>query len=194
MPPEIVADTLWRRLRPLVHALRHPARARQRMDGGRHRGRLALHAAHLASGQRSGRTRWAPRPRPILSDPNRSRFAVPRIRLIASVEEDFDRLRFNVAVARVHAFANIFGEALSAGAGTGRCGDARSRLRARRGGVLPGGRDRTDDPVTLPRNAGSFSAEAASPRKPPGRSSIAPSSSRTRSRCRFRSTASRRRS
>ncbi|HWJ72729.1 MAG TPA: leucine--tRNA ligase [Kaistia sp.] len=33
-------------------------------------------------------------------------------RLIASVEEDFDRLRFNVAVARVHAFANVFGEAI----------------------------------------------------------------------------------
>jgi len=35
-------------------------------------------------------------------------------RLIAQVEEDFDRLRFNVAVARVHAFANVFGEAVAA--------------------------------------------------------------------------------
>ncbi|MCX5494802.1 leucine--tRNA ligase [Kaistia dalseonensis] len=35
-------------------------------------------------------------------------------KLAASVEEDFDRLRFNVAVARVHAFANQFGEAIAA--------------------------------------------------------------------------------
>jgi len=38
-------------------------------------------------------------------------------RLIASVEEDFDRLRFNVAVARVHAFANFFAEAIAAARG-----------------------------------------------------------------------------
>ncbi|MBB5754118.1 leucine--tRNA ligase [Prosthecomicrobium pneumaticum] len=35
-------------------------------------------------------------------------------RLAADVEADIERLRFNVAVARVHAFANAFGEALAA--------------------------------------------------------------------------------
>ncbi|WP_018964150.1 leucine--tRNA ligase [Ancylobacter sp. FA202] len=34
-------------------------------------------------------------------------------RLAAQVAEDIERLRFNVAVARVHAFANVFAEALS---------------------------------------------------------------------------------
>ena len=36
-------------------------------------------------------------------------------RLAAQVEEDVERLRFNVAVARVHSFANQFGDALLAG-------------------------------------------------------------------------------
>ncbi len=51
---------LWRGLCPLVHAFRHPARARQRMDAGRHRGRVALRAARLAHG---GRCHRAGRPR-----------------------------------------------------------------------------------------------------------------------------------
>ncbi|MCX5513871.1 leucine--tRNA ligase [Kaistia algarum] len=40
-------------------------------------------------------------------------------RLIANVEEDFDRLRFNVAVARVHSFANGFADALASARGRG---------------------------------------------------------------------------
>jgi leucyl-tRNA synthetase len=43
-------------------------------------------------------------------------------RLAALVEEDVERLRFNVAVARVHSFANVFGDAI---------------VSARKGGVTP---------------------------------------------------------
>lgn len=35
-------------------------------------------------------------------------------KLAASVEDDVERLRFNVAVARIHGFANVFGDAISA--------------------------------------------------------------------------------
>jgi leucyl-tRNA synthetase len=35
-------------------------------------------------------------------------------KLAAHVEDDIDRLRFNVAVARIHGFANVFAEAISA--------------------------------------------------------------------------------
>jgi leucyl-tRNA synthetase len=35
-------------------------------------------------------------------------------KLAASVEDDIDRLRFNVAVARIHGFANVFAEAIGA--------------------------------------------------------------------------------
>ncbi|MBN9060253.1 MAG: leucine--tRNA ligase, partial [Rhizobiales bacterium] len=35
-------------------------------------------------------------------------------KLAANVEDDIDRLRFNVAVARIHGFANVFGDAIGA--------------------------------------------------------------------------------
>ena len=50
--PEDDHRPLRRRHRALVHAVRHPARARHRMDQGRGRGRLALHPAGLAPGRR----------------------------------------------------------------------------------------------------------------------------------------------
>ena len=46
---------LRRRHDPLVHALRHAARARRRMDAGRGRRLLAFRAAHPSPGDRSGR-------------------------------------------------------------------------------------------------------------------------------------------
>ena len=46
---------LGRRLRPLVHAVRQPARARRRVDGSRNPGSPAVHAAGLAGRGRSGR-------------------------------------------------------------------------------------------------------------------------------------------
>lgn len=49
-------------------------------------------------------------------------------RLIAQVEDDFDRLRFNVAVARVHSFVNGFAEALAAARGNETTADLRFAL------------------------------------------------------------------
>lgn len=43
-------------------------------------------------------------------------------KLAAQVAEDIERLRFNVAVARVHAFANVFGEALTGARKTAEAG------------------------------------------------------------------------
>ncbi len=45
---------LWRRHGALVHAVRHAARARHRMDGGRRRRRLPLPAAPMAAGEGGG--------------------------------------------------------------------------------------------------------------------------------------------
>ncbi|HEY9213575.1 MAG TPA: leucine--tRNA ligase [Ancylobacter sp.] len=67
--------------------------------------RLVGDAALLAPGQAS---------RPEAFGPESTALRRAAHKLAAQVADDIERLRFNVAVARVHAFANIFGDAIVA--------------------------------------------------------------------------------
>ncbi len=57
--PATIIDDLRRRRRAAVHAVRQPARARPRMDRGRHRGRLALRQPPVAAGRGLSDRAWA---------------------------------------------------------------------------------------------------------------------------------------
>ena len=122
---------LRRRHRALVHAVELAARARRDLDRGGRAGRLALRAAAVAAGARSGRDRrrGADRRARRRSASPRSRCARPPTARSPRVSEDIERLRFNVCVAHIYEFANA-SERRSASAGdradaptiAGRCG------------------------------------------------------------------------
>ena len=102
-----------RRHRALVHALRHAARARHRVDRGRRRGCVPLPAAGLASRRRGGREGCQPgtaKPELFGADAEQLRRATHRA--VAAVTASIEKLRFNIAVAQIYELANALSAAL----------------------------------------------------------------------------------
>ena len=106
---------LRRRHGALVHAVRLAARARRDLDGSRRSGRLQADAAALAADLRDRARRRAFRPAAPAGFGEEAR----RIRQIAhgalaKIEDDIERLRFNVCIATIYEFANALGAAVGA--------------------------------------------------------------------------------
>ncbi len=115
IPDDIIAQ-LGRRQRPLVHAVRQPARARRRLDGGRSPGRPAVHAAGLARSWTTWRTR---RREKGTAQAGHSGAGGPgvcaarRTRRSHAVGQNIEGLRFNVAVAQIYEFTNTLSSVLA---------------------------------------------------------------------------------
>ncbi len=73
---------------------------------------VSARLASGAGGHRAGRAEGRGQS-PRASMPPRPRCAAPPIGLAHQVADDVERLRFNVAVAHVHEFANAFGQAIA---------------------------------------------------------------------------------
>ena len=165
------------------------ARARRDLDRGGRAGRLQADPAPVAADLRDRAHRRA-------ETPGQARQLFPRRRAkirqaahgaLAKIEDDIERLRFNVCIATLYELANTLAAAVGAIEDAG--GRRRSALRLRRGGRHPGARFRADDAASGGGVLGGARPPDARSRAARGRRSTAPSSSPRTSRCRCRSTA-----
>ena len=138
--PRRLRQPLRRRRRPLVRAVRQPARARRHLHRRRRRRRAPLPAAHLAPRSTRAPRRRPPRVRrmPAAFGPEATALRRASHKALDQVARSIESLRFNVAVAQVYEFANVLG------AGPGESG-GRFRLGAARGARVSGADDRPND-------------------------------------------------
>ena len=110
-PGAIIAQ-LRRRHGALVHPVRQPARARHGVDGSRRGRRLPLHPALCPHGGRRAAGAAAGRHAPLPEAEGAARkLRQATHRTIAAVTEALESFAFNVAVARIHEFANAIDDA-----------------------------------------------------------------------------------
>ena len=107
---------LRRRHRALVHAVGLAARPRRDLDGSRRAGRLQADAAPLAADlrDRARRRRGAAARSPPPSRQHAAEIRRVAHASLAKVEDDIERLRFNVAIATIYEFANTLSQAIGA--------------------------------------------------------------------------------
>ena len=157
---------LRRRHRALVHAVRFAARARRDLDRGGRPGRLQADPAPVAAGlrDRARRRPDAPRRPAAFLRGGAARSASAAHGALAKIEDEIERLRFNVCIATIYELANALATAVGAIERPRR--RRRSALRLRRGGRHPGACFRADDAASGRRMLAGARARDAGRRKP----------------------------